>query len=315
MGQPDLPVARRRHRVGSEGDEASDGGIRRSMDEHTDTTLSKANFDDIYDRPDPRAYYRQLSAFDYQVPRHGQRVFRDVLNALSTDDATVMDLCCSYGVNAALLKHDLDLGDLSDHYRDEQLSALSRDDLAAVDRAFYAERRRPDAPKVVGLDAAAPAVDYALDVGLLDTGSAEDLEHDEPSPQLARAVADVDLITVTGGIGYITERTFARVLDCIPPDRQPWVAALCLRTVSYAPVATELHRRGLVTEQLEGRTFPQRRFVDEEERAYALRTLAARGLDPTGRESEGAYHVSVYLSRPAADVARRSIDAVLTSLT
>lgn len=281
------------------------------MVDHPDTTVAKANFDDIYDRRDPRAYYHELGALDYEVPSHGQQIFRDVLDALPSDDATVVDLCCSYGVNAALLKHDLSLDDLYSHYRDEQIASLSRDELVATDRAFFAHRERPDRPDVVGIDAAASAVDYALDVGLLEVGAAEDLERDAPSPQLTDALVDTDLITVTGGIGYITEQTFDRVLDCTPADQPPWVAALCLRTVSYAPVAAALTRRGLVTEQWEGRTFAQRRFADDHERDYALRSLAAQGLDPQGKESEGAYHVDVYLSRPAADATEQPIDVIL----
>jgi SAM-dependent methyltransferase len=284
------------------------------MGDHIDVTSSKANFDDVYDLPDPRAYYRALAALDYEVPSHGQQVFRQVLDVLPADAPTVLDLCCSYGVNAALLKHDLDLGDLYDHYGGTSHTDLSPDEMAAADRAFYTERRRPDAPDVIGVDTAARAVDYAVGVGLLDAGAAVNLEHDQPPSQLADAVGDADLITVTGGIGYITERTFDRVLDCTSPDRRPWLAALCLRTVPYAPVAAALTRRGLVTEKLAGRTFPQRRFADDQERAYAMSTLAARGLDPEGKESEGAYHVDVYLSRPPADIAAQPIDAVLGSL-
>lgn len=220
----------------------------------SDTTSVKANFDNIYDRRDPRAYYRKLGGLDYEVPSHGQQIFRDVLDALPTDDATVVDLCCSYGVNAALLKHDLSLDDLYSHYRDEQISSLPRNELAATDRAFFAQRERPDRPKVVGVDAAASAVDYALDVGLLDVGAAEDLERDAPSTQLTHALADADLITVTGGIGYITEQTFDHVLDCIPAAQPPWVAALCLRTVSYAPVAAALTPRATTDGQINGRS-------------------------------------------------------------
>lgn len=234
------------------------------MDDRTDVTPAKADFGDIYDRPDPRAYYRELSALDYEVPRHGQHIFRRVLAALRPEGATVVDLCCSYGVNAALLKCDLDLAELYDRYAGEQAAALSRDELVAADRRFYAERRRTDPPHVVGVDVAGPAVEYAVEVGLLDVGVAEDLEIGDPSPQLTRAVAGADLITVTGGVGYITERTFEGVLDGTSPDRRPWVAALCLRTVSYAPVAELLADKGLVTERLEGRTFPQRRFADDQ---------------------------------------------------
>lgn len=277
-------------------------------------TLAKTNFDGIYDESDPRRYYGRLGAFDYAVPHHGQQVFRQVLRALPVERPTVVDVCCSYGVNAALLKHDVELSDLYDHYTSEAVAGLSSDELAAVDREFFAGVRRGDAPEVVGLDAAANAVGYAVDVGLLDRGLVQDLEASEPSAEVTSACEPADLVTVTGGIGYVTERTFDRLLGCSAVEPKPWVAALCLRTVPFDPIAEQLAAHGLVTEQLDGVTFPQRRFTDEAEREYALNELASLGIDPGGRESDGMYHVNVFLSRPADAVAERPIEEVLTDL-
>lgn len=267
--------------------------------------LGKANFDDIYAAPDPRPYYSGLGALDYVVPHHGRQVFQQVLEAHPSTDPLVIDLCCSYGVNAALLKHHIELDELYDHYRDPEVAPLSTEELADLDRRFFANHLRDDAPDVVGIDSAAPAIDYAVGVGLIDAGLSEDLEVDEPSSELNSVVGDADLITVTGGVGYITDRTFARLLDGSTPDRLPWIAALCLRTVAFDPIAEQLAQHGLVTEQLEDVTFPQRRFADPDEQAFALRQLEELGLDPDGREADGTYHVNVYLARPvnhAADL-------------
>ncbi|MBF8192221.1 hypothetical protein ITP53_42390 [Nonomuraea sp. K274] len=275
----------------------------------------KADFDDIYDRPDPRAYYDRLGGLDYAVPHHGQRVFRKVLDALDVDTPTVVDLCCSYGINAALLKCDLTLDHLYDHYGGARVAGLATEELADEDRAFYETRRRRAAPRVIGVDTAASAVEYAVQVGLLDAGAAENMEQDDPSPELAQAVSEADLITVTGGIGYITDRSIDRLLDCTSSDHRPWFAALCLRTVDYGPVADTLARHGLVTEQLENTTFPQRRFADDGERDFALRALAEQGVDPTGKEEAGEYHVNVFLSRPSEDVATASIGTLLNGVS
>jgi hypothetical protein len=287
----------------------------RADDQITDRKLMKTDFNDIYDRPDPRAYYDRLGSLDYAVPHHGQRVFRRVLDALDVDAPTVVDLCCSYGVNAALLKCDLTLDHLYDHYGGERVAGLESEELADEDRAFYESRRRQAAPRVIGVDTASAAVEYAVQVGLLDSGAVEDMERDSPSPELAEAVHEADLITVTGGLGYITDRSIDRLLDCTSPDRRPWFAALCLRTVDFSPVADTLARHGLVTEQLENVTFPQRRFADDRERDFALQALAEQGLDPTGKEETGEYHVNVFLSRPSEDIATASIDNLLDGVT
>jgi len=276
--------------------------------------LAKTNFDDIYDQSDPRAYYRWLGSYDYAVPHYGAQMFRQVLDALPVAKPTLVDLCCSYGVNAALLRHDLELSDLYERYRSPELADLPSDELAERDREFYASVRRDDAPSVIGFDAAANAIDYAVDVGLIDRGVVQNLEVGDPSADVAAAVGAADLLTVTGGIGYVTERTFDRLLGCSDPENRPWVASLCLRTVSFEPIADCLASQGLVTEHLDGVTFPQRRFTDEDERDYALSELDALGIDTEGREAEGAYHVNVFLSRPADDVADRSIDEILTDI-
>lgn len=279
---------------------------------------SKANFDHIYDLPDPRGYFGTLGALDYLAPEHARRLFPALLQAMRDDGrkpSSVLDLCCSYGVNAALLKHDLTLEDLYARYGSRELAGLSAEDLAAADLAFYAERRRETPPEVVGADSAANAVSYALRAGLLDAGFAEDLEEADPTEAFRRAVRGLGLLTVTGGVGYVWECTFERVLssmaDARPDEPGPWVATLPVRMVDYGPVAAVLARYGLVTERLVTRTFPQRRFADAAEREHVLRELESRGLNPTGKEDAGWYHADLYLSRPAGDASGVPVDELL----
>ena len=269
----------------------------------------KANFDQIYDREDPREYFNTLGAFDYCVPQHGQRVFRELAGALRDggrgdegDGLGVVDVCCSYGINAALLKHDTTLDDLYARYGSAEVAALSGEELAESDAEFYGERRTGGAPKVVGVDVAPNAVSYGVRSGLLDEGFAENLEENEPTPALGRAVAGANLLTVTGGVGYVSERTFGKLIDRAadgPRGRVPWVAAFALRWVSYEEISDVLSGYGLVTEKLSGHTFTQRRFTDDAERDYVLSELSNMGVDPAGKEDGGWYHADFYLSRPA----------------
>ncbi|MFJ5678514.1 hypothetical protein [Streptomyces sp. NPDC093097] len=272
----------------------------------TGSDWGKAHFESIYNCPDPHRYFATLHPLEYQIPHHGQMVFRALADALRQRRGTpaplrVVDLCCSYGVNAALLNHQVSLDDLYHHYSASGTQALEGEELARADLAYYAARRRPDAAHVTGLDAADRAVAYGVAAGLLDQGFAENLEIDAPSAQLRQALSGTDLITVTGGVGYITARTFSRLFDSF--NEPPWVAAMVLRTVSYRPISALLARAGLVTERLTTRTFRQRRFADDAERQGAFEALAARGLSVGGKEAHGFYHAELYVSRPAADVA------------
>ena len=277
----------------------------------------KTNFDQIYDREDPREYFNTLGALDYCVPQHGQRVFRALAGALGDKQdgrgLGIVDVCCSYGINAALLKHETTLDDLYARYGSAEVAALSSEELAESDAAFYGERRMETAPEVVGVDVAPNAVSYGVRSGILDEGFAENLEEDEPSGALGRAVAGTDLVTVTGGVGYVSERTFGKLLDRAtdgPEGRVPWVAAFALRWVSYEGISDVLSGYGLVTEKLSGHTFTQRRFTGDEERSYVLGELASMGVDATGKEDQGWYHADFYLSRPA-DEAETPVEVLL----
>ncbi|MEU1015222.1 hypothetical protein ABZ383_19615 [Streptomyces sp. NPDC005900] len=268
------------------------------------TASGKTRFDDLYDQPDPRAYFRTLAPYEYEIPHHAQAVFRRTRDLRaqvpgSGGPVTVLDVCCSYGINAALLNHDLTLADLYAHYTSARTAALTPHELVQYDKEFYASRRRADATPVIGLDVAANATRYALEVGLLDEAYAEDLEQRPPSAELCRAVARVGLITVTGGISYLSHRTFDALLGCA--RTQVWVSAFVLRSVPYGRIAATLAAHGLRTETDRSRTYPQRLFTGPEERRDTVRQVIMAGEDPTGRESEGRYHTRLHESRPHPD--------------
>jgi hypothetical protein len=261
------------------------------------TVTSKADFSAIYSQPDPRAYFRALVPLDYQVPQRALPVFEAVLAAAGS--RTVLDVCCSYGINGALLRHDVDLAGIGARAADPARAGVAPEALIREDAAFYARHLRRPALAVLGLDASAPAIDYGLRTGLLTGGWAEDLEAADPSPALAAGLRDVDLVVCTGGVGYIGERTFDRILGAVPAPSRLWLATFVLRVFDYAPIAATLARYGLVTEGLPG-TFRQRRFADRDEADAARHDVIARGLDPAGKEAEGWFHADCYLTRPAA---------------
>lgn len=272
------------------------------------TGTKKANFTDIYTQPDPRLYYKTLSRLDYQIPERALPLFREVLGASRRDGRprTVLDVCCSYGINSALL-----LGTAAppadgrvsagSWYTSRDQGRLSPDELAEADRRRHAGR--PGGLTVLGLDASAPAISYARRAGLLTWGWAEDLESNDPSPELAAGIADVGLVISTGGFGYVTRRTFEKILRAVRDPRDLWLTIFVLRVFDYTPVIDLLSEYGLVTEKLKT-TFPQRRFADDAERDAALADVRSRGLDPAGKEATGWFHADCFVTRPAAEVSR-----------
>lgn len=264
----------------------------------------KADFESTYNRLDPRSYFKTLGALDYAIPERAAPVFRRVIDACATerhrDRINVIDIGCSYGINAAVLKYGAQMRDLRAHYGEFNGTTPPHDVLEA-DRKMFADAKLKCDLHITGLDRAQFAASYAFWAGLLDDAIPENLEESDPSPQAARTIAKCDLVISTGVVGYVTERTFSRIVDCQPDGELPWIASFVLRMFDYEPVATVLAERGYVTEHLPGRHFKQRRFLNDAEQAHVEKLLRDKGLDTEGLESEGHYLAEFFLSRPRAD--------------
>lgn len=281
-------------------------------DTGVETNAHKADFSKAYTEADPRQYFRTLMAYDYQVPARATPILASVLAASRRGGRTrtVLDLCCSYGINSALLYSPDGPTAVARRYQDPAIAGLTAAELADADARYYAARST-DA-RILGLDISVPAIRYGIRAGLLADAWSEDLESHEPSRALIRGIQDVGLLYSTGGVGYIGHRSFARLLRHIPDPENLWLAIFVLRVFDYSEIESLLDSYGLVTERLPI-SFRQRRFVDEEEQAAAIQDVIKRGLSPQGKESAGWFHADCYISRPAVEAERMPLPSFLTS--
>ncbi|KAG5749175.1 hypothetical protein H9Q69_003685 [Fusarium xylarioides] len=183
-----------------------------------------------------------------------------------------------------------------------------------ADREFFASRKRSPKPVFFGLDKADNAVSYALDAGLIDAGWVEDLEVNYTSPGLREALQAVSLIICTGGVSYLSSRTFARIVAAVGRSSNLWVASTVIRTPSYEEIETELRKHGLVTEILPGVVLRQRRFASAQEQSDAVAHVAAHGLDPTGFEEMGYVCADVFIPRSVEDTSRPPIAELVAAI-
>lgn len=263
----------------------------------------KVVFDDYYNQPDPREYFTTLRELEYRIAGEAQPIMRATLGAVrasrGVDAVKVVDLGASYGVNAALLSCDVTLDSLYDRYSDPALADLDRDELLARDRAFFRDQVCDQRIETVGVDPAGNAIEYGMDVGLLDHGITTNLEEEPLKSDDAATLRDADLLMSTGCIGYVTETSIETLLDATSDDR-PWMAHTVLRMFSFEPYIDLLRDRGYETHRLDG-TLPQRRFANEAEQRHALQNLEEVGVDPSGKEADGWYHANVFISRPVEE--------------
>jgi SAM-dependent methyltransferase len=222
----------------------------------------------------------------------------------------VLDIGCSYGINAALHRFPLSFGQLRARYTKREMASVPPPELARLDQNFYASWPQIGQARFIGLDVSQPAINYARSVGLLDDGIAANLETAALNERDAEVIRPANVLLSTGCVGYVTERTFRRVLDSL--DELPWVISFVLRMFPYDRMAEALDAYGLVTERLAGATFVQRRFRDVEEFKKSLAVLAERGVDTTGLEAEGRFQAELFVSRPAADVRAAPLGEIVT---
>lgn len=257
----------------------------------------KASFDGIYDAPDPRAYYTTLSALDYQIPTNAKPVFQKVIQAMDQGGKPkILDVGCSYGVNAAMLQFDTTFEELARHYASERCKELSVAETVVRDAEMYRDWRKDNDAQFIGLDVAKEAAGYADAVGLLDDAVVANLESEPVSEEAVNAFHDTDLVITTGAVGYVGEETFGKLAEVA--DSPPWFAAFVLRQFPFDEIAGRLAEFGLTTEKLSDATFLQRRFLNQEEQDGAIEAVRAAGCDPEGYETDGYYHAEFFLARP-----------------
>ena len=197
---------------------------------------AKANLEHIYNCPDPRAYFRELRKLDYATPSAGKPLFLKPISRLQhlrEKSVCVLDLGCSHGVNGALLKHDMTMHELYDHWAQDRPQGASPEEVMEHDRLYFADREEVHDLEIIGLDRAERAVAFAAETGLIDQGVVADLEADPlPDPAMPE-LAGVDLMTSTGCIGYVTEKTFERLVPEVTKGDPPWV--VWCRARHFAP--------------------------------------------------------------------------------
>ncbi len=290
--------------------------IEASQTLYDESNEAKVSMDHIYDQPDPRAYFRELKVLDYVIPDSAKLIFQTLISRLKRrrgDTVHVLDLGCSYGVNAAILKYKQTMPELYEQWGQKSLAGATLGELAKYGKHLYGAIDDSEDVTIIGLDQAENAVDFAENIGLLNGGLSVNLETEPLPSETGVDLGAVDLVTSTGCVGYITEKSFDRLLPAIEPGHRPWFANFVLRMFPFDNIAKTLGKQGYVTEKLEGRTFVQRQFASAREQEEVIDRLRDRGIDPNAEEKGGCLLAEFYLSRPAKDVTAEPIEHLFAS--
>ena len=264
----------------------------------------KVSLDHIYTQPDPRAYFRTLRELDYRIPQLAKPVLRRADRRVPGGRGgrrrpTVLDVGCSYGVNAALLRCDVTHGRAVRPLRRRRRPRATAPTLLARDRELVRVARDRDPRPVrrprhlaarAGLRARAP--------GSSTTPCTPTWRRAEPTARQRAQLAGADLVISTGCIGYVDRADHLAGSSTRAAGGRPWMAHFVLRMFPFDPIADSLADLGLRDRaRRPGVQAAAVRLARGAGAACSTR-LSGVGVDPSGLEADGWLYAQLYVSRP-----------------
>ena len=268
---------------------------------------AKSNFDEVYTSPTPHNYIATMAKSGYEIGDQARGFCMAAADLLAKHNGKawpvqMLDVGCSYGLGSAFVKFGCSFDEIVAFFA----SRVPHDYHAACEATRMWLNILPPVHNVrtVGLDSSKPAIQFAVDAGLLDGGLARNFE--QPGAVATKNeiewLRSCNLLISTGAIGYITHRTLNIVLQHLgknhPGDFGPIAVVTILRMFDPSPIKTVFAKHGFVFAPVPGIRLPQRNFTDMNECKKVLSILHARGIDTREWEQGGKHYADLYIAAP-----------------
>ena len=79
----------------------------------------KKDFTNIYTKNFPNSYLKEMKRLEYRIPDKTKPLYLSIAKQLYnkfSKTINIIDIGSSYGINSALMKHDLTMSDLDDFF-------------------------------------------------------------------------------------------------------------------------------------------------------------------------------------------------------
>jgi hypothetical protein len=221
-------------------------------------------FDQLYDLPDPRPYFRGVATGDYRMPGVLAGVLERLLPLIAAragrppGPARLIDFACGYGAVGLCLRAGATMAGLTERFQD--------DDGPEADAAHFRDRIRTDVPPHVisGVDIAATALDYARRVGAVDAVHSDNILEGGPGSDLAADLGAADMIFECGAIGDHLTAALDVLLKHATGTPRPWLILSPRPRIDVAGVSACLADHGYDTHVLLPRIGYRKAFSDME---------------------------------------------------
>ena len=268
---------------------------------------AKANFDDAYVQPTPHDYVRSMALHNYQIGDRTRPYCIAAAELLKERNAEawplqMLDVGCSYGMGSAFVRHGCSVDEIVSFFASR--APMDYSSCCAAMRKWLNIIPPARDMRCVGMDSAAPAIQFGLDAGLLDGGIGRNLEDPDAHPTETdlKWFRSCNLLVSTGAIGYVTETTLSKVLPHLGEDHPdgfgPLAVISILRMFEIGPIVSAFDRAGLCLTSVPGIRLPQRNFVDKAEQSSVRRLLHDRGISTRNYEDEGTLYADLFVAAP-----------------
>ena len=120
----------------------------------------KRDFTDVYTQKFPNEYLKEMKRLDYRIPDKTKPLYlslaRQIYKKVSRT-IKVLDIGSSYGINSALMRHDLRMSDLDDFF-------LRKNPSKEEARQFFEEMPTDKTLSFYQIDISEPALKFSEDV-------------------------------------------------------------------------------------------------------------------------------------------------------
>jgi hypothetical protein len=260
----------------------------------------KKDFTDIYIQKNPTPYLEEMKNLEYRISDQTKPLYTHlaerIINYLKRP-VKILDLGSSYGINSALMNHELVMSELDDFFVDNNPEPSIKSS-----RDFFDElpNNNPNLQFYL-VDTSSPALDFAEKTGLCEDSFCVNMEKDFISTKFKQTMCSIDLIISTGCVGYIGWRSFANIFATINDEKAPLplFAFTSLRIFRMNEIEKVFKENNF--ELLKTRIGPlkQRHFHNKTEMNDTLDLLKRRNIDTKNLEDTGYYFADFYVGGPS----------------
>lgn len=259
----------------------------------------KKDFTDIYTKKHPTPYLQEMKKLEYRIPDQTQPLYKHLVQRIvnyKKNPAKILDLGSSYGINSALLNHQLIMSELDNYFIED-----NPDPSIKSTQNFFEDLPNDDSNlEFYLIDTSKPALNFAQNAGLCKDTFCVNLEKDSVSSQFAKTMNEIDLIISTGCVGYIGWKSFEKMFSSIVKSRGPFpiFAFTVLRIFPLDDIERVFRENEF--ELIKTRIGPlkQRKFHNEKEKEKTIKLLKSRGLETENLEESGYYFADFYVAGP-----------------